>query len=387
VYGFIMLDMGYDSGQMHPDWFDVIRTTKMPSYENEFGEDGNFYASVRQTRLGGKAGAPTKLGELKTQFEFEPSARADAGQTTIRLRHAYGELGAFGAGQTWSPFMDPDVFPNSLEYWGPTGMVFFRNVQVRWTVGEGPTLALERRARAPTRVSPAGSRSMASRPFPAAGSSAAFRTGTGAISSGRHPPADEVGRPQRRPVDLSGTPPAGASTRVQPQAPGTSRLRWSTARDPELHERRAGGRGDRTTSRTSRPVDGKARPCWAWRSSTSTGTTSGRARSATRCRHRQLGRASLQEGPYAGELLNHPAPTGPWDPKSREAQELRDGSRRRPGSSSRPSTTSNPLEASDEPKPLRSAPASRGCSSRSAPAQAQTPAEIQAALTRPTPSS
>ena len=30
-----------------------------------------------------------------------------------------------------SAYMDPDVFPNSLEYWGPTGMVFFRNVQVR----------------------------------------------------------------------------------------------------------------------------------------------------------------------------------------------------------------------------------------------------------------
>ena len=28
--------------------------------------------------------------------------------------------------------MDIDVFPNSIEYWGPTGMVFFRNVQVRW---------------------------------------------------------------------------------------------------------------------------------------------------------------------------------------------------------------------------------------------------------------
>ena len=28
--------------------------------------------------------------------------------------------GSFGAGQTWSPFMDPDVFPNSIEYWGPT---------------------------------------------------------------------------------------------------------------------------------------------------------------------------------------------------------------------------------------------------------------------------
>jgi hypothetical protein len=71
----------------------------------------------------------------------------DQGQTTFRLRHAYGELGKFGAGQYWSPFMDPDVFPNSLEYWGPTGMVFFRNVQVRWMPIQGDrslTLALER---------------------------------------------------------------------------------------------------------------------------------------------------------------------------------------------------------------------------------------------------
>ena len=29
--------------------------------------------------------------------------------------------------------MDRDVFPNSIEYWGPTGMVFFRNVQFRYT--------------------------------------------------------------------------------------------------------------------------------------------------------------------------------------------------------------------------------------------------------------
>lgn len=34
--------------------------------------------------------------------------------------------------------MDPDVFPNSLEYWGPNGMVFFRNVQLRWMpINEG----------------------------------------------------------------------------------------------------------------------------------------------------------------------------------------------------------------------------------------------------------
>lgn len=43
--------------------------------------------------------------------------------------------------------MDPDVFPNSVEYWGPNGMVFFRNVQLRWTPIQGKhtfMVALER---------------------------------------------------------------------------------------------------------------------------------------------------------------------------------------------------------------------------------------------------
>lgn len=43
--------------------------------------------------------------------------------------------------------MDIDVFPNSVEYWGPNGMVFFRNVQLRWMPIQGDsrlTFALER---------------------------------------------------------------------------------------------------------------------------------------------------------------------------------------------------------------------------------------------------
>ena len=40
---------------------------------------------------------------------------------------------ASGPVRTWSPFTDPDVFPNSLEYWGPTGIPWFRNVQLRYT--------------------------------------------------------------------------------------------------------------------------------------------------------------------------------------------------------------------------------------------------------------
>ena len=125
IYGFTMLDMGYDFGQNDPNWFDVMRPTKLPAFPNEFGRDGRLYAGVRQSRFGVKAYLPTSLGVVKTIFEFELFGVGNqAGETTFRLRQAWGELGPIGAGQTWSPFMDPDVFPNSLEYWGPNGMVF-----------------------------------------------------------------------------------------------------------------------------------------------------------------------------------------------------------------------------------------------------------------------
>ena len=149
LYGFAMLDMGYETGQTDPDWFDVLRPTKLPSFDDEFGADGHTYASVRQTRFGVKGFIPTASGkEIKTIFEFELfGTGVDAGQTTFRLRHAWGEYGNWGAGQTWSSFMDIDVFPNSIEYWGPNGMVFFRNVQLRWMPMQGDNelfISLER---------------------------------------------------------------------------------------------------------------------------------------------------------------------------------------------------------------------------------------------------
>jgi hypothetical protein len=148
IYGFAMLDMGINFNTINPNWTDTMRVSRLPAFDKQFGEDGSTFAGVRQSRLGVRSSTPTAMGDLKTTFEFELfGTGGDEGQTTFRLRHAYGELGKFGAGQTWSPFMDIDVFPNSLEYWGPTGMVFFRNVQVRWMPIQGDTrltLAVER---------------------------------------------------------------------------------------------------------------------------------------------------------------------------------------------------------------------------------------------------
>ena len=140
IYGFAMLDIGHDFKQIDPDWFDTLRLTRLPKVEDEFGEDHSTFAGVRQSRLGVRSSTPTALGELRTIFEFELfGTGVDSGQTTFRLRHAWGELGPLGAGQYWSPFTDPDVFPNSLEYWGPTGLPWFRNVQLRYTAALSDT--------------------------------------------------------------------------------------------------------------------------------------------------------------------------------------------------------------------------------------------------------
>jgi hypothetical protein len=137
IYGFIHTDAIYDVNRVDPDWKAALRPSKIPIVcpgDAGCGNDGETVLSVRQSRLGVRALVPTPVGDIKTRFEFELfGVGDDAGETTFRLRHAYGELGPFGAGQTWSLFMDPDVFPNTIEYWGPVGMVFYRNVQVRYT--------------------------------------------------------------------------------------------------------------------------------------------------------------------------------------------------------------------------------------------------------------
>ncbi len=134
IYGFILTDGGYNFNTINPDWFDVMRPTKLPKNKNEFAPSGNFFISVRQTRFGVRSSTKTKLGELKTQFDFDLFGFGkDVGQTTIHLVNGFGQLGKFIAGQTPSTFMDTEVFPTTLDYWGPSSRIFFLNIQVRYT--------------------------------------------------------------------------------------------------------------------------------------------------------------------------------------------------------------------------------------------------------------
>ena len=42
LYGFAMMDMGYNAGAIDPNWFDVVRPTKLPAFKDQWGSEGNF---------------------------------------------------------------------------------------------------------------------------------------------------------------------------------------------------------------------------------------------------------------------------------------------------------------------------------------------------------
>jgi len=96
--------------------------------------------SARQSRLGARANGEVAGHKYEAKFEFDMyGVGGDAGQTTIRLRHAYGRWGPILGGQTNTLFMDGDLFPNVIDYWGPPGMAFVRTPQVRFYVVDSPT--------------------------------------------------------------------------------------------------------------------------------------------------------------------------------------------------------------------------------------------------------
>jgi hypothetical protein len=134
LYGFIQLDAIQDFKRVNPDWDATLRPSRIPTDEGEFGSDGQSIFSVRQSRLGVKATGTLADKPYEAKFEFDLfGTGVDAGQTTFRVRHMYARWGPFLAGQTNTLFMDGDIFPNSLDYWGPAGMVFVRTPQLRWT--------------------------------------------------------------------------------------------------------------------------------------------------------------------------------------------------------------------------------------------------------------
>ena len=90
------------------------------------------------SRAGSASRATCRSAAASTTSNSSSSSTCSASASTrARPRSGCGMPMANGAscwpGQTNSVFMDVDIFPNVIDYWGPTGMVFLRKPQFRWT--------------------------------------------------------------------------------------------------------------------------------------------------------------------------------------------------------------------------------------------------------------
>jgi len=124
--GQIWLDAIYNNGEMTNR---AGFQTSSIAYENNTTKD-NTLLTAGQSKLSFKSFTPTEYGAMTTRFEFDMFD--DQGNAGFHLTHLWGEIGDFGAGQTFSGFMDINAFPNTLDYWGPNSMVFTRQPQIRY---------------------------------------------------------------------------------------------------------------------------------------------------------------------------------------------------------------------------------------------------------------
>ena len=150
IAGYANVDLIYDFDRVAPEYDATLVPTTIPTVPGQYGSDGNFIGSVKQTKLSITSRGHTPLGAVSAWFEFDLfGTGSNAGQTTFNLRHAWIELGNWGAGQTWSSFMDITTWPNVYDWWGPSAMALNRNVQLRYTfpqkIGGGQlALAIEK---------------------------------------------------------------------------------------------------------------------------------------------------------------------------------------------------------------------------------------------------
>jgi hypothetical protein len=133
IGGQIWLDAIHNNGEMTNR---AGFQTSSIAYEKNTNKDKTLL-SAGQSKLSFKSYTPTDLGVMTTRFEFDMFD--NEGDAAFHLTHLWGELGGFGAGQTFSGFMDINSFPNVLDYWGPNSMVFTRQPQIRYSTAIGDT--------------------------------------------------------------------------------------------------------------------------------------------------------------------------------------------------------------------------------------------------------
>lgn len=126
--GFIKTDFLYDlkyAGQRYGLYVPSLfpSTTQPPAKSTT--------VSARPSRLAFEFLQRAGDSDAKAYIELDFLGGFD--RNSPRVRHVYGQYKNILAGQTWSLFVDPDAFPDTLEFEGPPSIIYNRQAQIRYT--------------------------------------------------------------------------------------------------------------------------------------------------------------------------------------------------------------------------------------------------------------
>lgn len=128
IGGYVKVDFIYDFDYVGND--DEFKTNTIAidgTPEADLG--GQSTLNAKETRLNVDFRKPTGLGVMRGFIEGDFYGSGG----TLRLRHAYGQLGGFLIGQTWSTFTDMAAHPETLDIEGPDSFIMRRTPLIRYT--------------------------------------------------------------------------------------------------------------------------------------------------------------------------------------------------------------------------------------------------------------
>lgn len=146
--GYAKADFIYSSGDEASGAEDLFVVPLINTRDGD-GSDDQVKVHARQSRINFEVANPdTAFGPVRAFVEGDffgaGGNEVISNSTSLRLRHAYGQLGNLLAGQTWTTFMDVSAIPGTLDFEGPGAESFIRQAQFRYTfpIAAGTTLAL-----------------------------------------------------------------------------------------------------------------------------------------------------------------------------------------------------------------------------------------------------
>lgn len=136
IGGFVKLDTLFSSTGMGQDTRgnQRLEAAEIPVTGIAPGNDDQITLHAKESRFWFKSFTPSQWGDINTYLEIDFYGDAKLGTYTPRLRHAYGSLGNFLAGQTWSTFLNSQAAADTLDNSNSIGaLLLFRQPQIRWT--------------------------------------------------------------------------------------------------------------------------------------------------------------------------------------------------------------------------------------------------------------